>query len=73
MFVPRPKAGEVVMAGLAAGIVTEAEVNTGMPGTPSRFSGLLANPATWSYIWAIAAFAYLIAIYMGTLVIRKKG
>lgn len=61
------------MAGLAAGVVTEAQVNSGMPGTPSKFSDLLANPATWSYIWAAVAFLYLIAIYMGTLVIRKKG
>lgn len=60
------------MAGLAAGVVTEAQVNTGMP-TPSRFSGLLESPATWSYIWTILAFAYLVMIYMGTLVIRKKG
>ena len=74
MLVPqRPKAGELVMAGLAAGVVTEAQVNTGMSGTPSRFSGLLENPATWSYIWTALAFVYLLGIYLGTIVIRKKG
>lgn len=61
------------MPGLSAGIVTEVEANTGFPATQSRFSGLLANPATWSYIWATLAFLYLVSIYMGTLVIRKKG
>lgn len=61
------------MPGLSAGIVTEVEANTGMPSGTSRFTGLLANPASWSYIWAGAAFLYLVSIYMGTLVIRKKG
>lgn len=61
------------MPGLSAGVVTEAEVNTGMPSTPSKFSGMLANPATWSFIWAGLAFLYLVGIYMGTIVIRKKG
>lgn len=62
------------MAGLSAGIVTEVEANTGMPGgSQSKFSGLLANPATWSFIWAGLAFLYLLGIYMGTIVIRRKG
>lgn len=59
------------MAGLAAGIVTEAQANTNFSGTPSKLSASLANPATWSYIWAASALLYLVAIYLGFLVVRR--
>lgn len=73
MLVPkRPRAGELVMAGIAAGVVTEAQVNS-QPTQPSKLSVSLSNPATWAYIWTAAAFLYLIAIYMGMIVIRRKN
>lgn len=60
------------MAGLAAGVVTEAQANS-LPSAPSKMSASLQNPATWSYIWVGLAFAYLISIYLGMIVVRRKG
>lgn len=60
------------MAGLAAGVVTEAQVNS-QPSQPSKLSASLQNPATWSYIWVSLAFLYLIGIYLGMIVIRRRG
>lgn len=73
MFIVRPKAGEITMAGLAAGVVTEAQANTNFSGTPSKLSASLSNPATWSYIWAGLAMLYLVGIYLGMIVIRRRG
>lgn len=60
------------MAGLAAGVVTEAQVNS-QPSQPSKMSVSLSSPATWSYIWAAVAFLYLVSIYLGMIVIRRSG
>lgn len=68
----RPKAGVIAMAGLAAGVVTEAQVNS-QPSQPSKMAVSLQNPATWSYIWAALAFLYLLGIYLGMIVVRRRG
>jgi hypothetical protein len=60
------------MAGLAAGVVTEAQVNS-QPQSPTKLGLALDSAATWSYIWAGAAFLYLIGIYLGMIVIRRKN
>ncbi len=59
------------MAGLAAGVVTEGDVN-GLPGPPTRLSMSLQNPATWTYLWVALAFAYLIGVYLGMIRISRK-
>lgn len=59
------------MAGLAAGVITEAQAN-GLPQQPSKMAASLQNPATWSFIWAGAAFAYLVSIYLGMIVVKRK-
>lgn len=60
------------MAGLAAGVVTESQVN-GLPSAPSKFSLSLQSPATWSYIWTGLATVYLLGIYLGFISLRGKG
>lgn len=60
------------MAGLAAGVISEAQVNS-QPQAPSKMSAMLSDPGTWSVIWTAAAFFYLIAIYLGMIVIRRRG
>jgi len=60
------------MAGIQAGVVTEAQVE-GLPSAPTSVQLALSSPATWSYIWVGAAFLYLIAIYTGMLNISRKG
>lgn len=63
------------MAGVSvqAGVVTDAQVNGGMPKQPSRFVASLSDPSTWSYIWVAASFAYLVGIYLGMITIRRRG
>jgi hypothetical protein len=61
------------MPGLAAGVVTEAQVNSGIPSPPSKFAASLASPATWSVIWAVVALMYLVGIYLGMIVIRRRN
>jgi len=57
------------MAGVqaSAGIVGEAEVNSGMSGAgkSGAISGALSNPATWSVIWFVLAVGFLVFIYLG--------
>ena len=60
------------MAGLAAGVISEAQVNS-QPQPPSKMSAMLSDPGTWALIWTAVAFFYLIAIYLGMIVIRRKG
>jgi hypothetical protein len=60
------------MPGLAAGVVTEAQTN-GFPSQPSKMGLSLQSPATWSYIWVALAFAYLVGIYLGMIVIKRRG
>lgn len=60
------------MAGIAAGVVTEAEVN-GIPAPRGKLAHSLSNPATWSYIWVTVSFLYLFAIYFGMIRIGRKG
>lgn len=60
------------MAGVAAGVVTEAQVN-GIPAPQGKFAHSLQNPATWSYIWTALSFLYLILIYMGMIRISRRG
>lgn len=43
------------------------------PQQPSKMAAMFSDPATWSVIWTAAAFAYLIAIYLGMIVIRRRG
>jgi hypothetical protein len=59
------------MAGIAAGVVTESQVN-GMPSAPSKFQLSLSQPATWAFIWTASAFAYLIGIYLGFITINRR-
>lgn len=60
------------MAGIQAGVVTEAQVE-GLPTAPTSFQLALNTPATWSYIWVAAAFLYLICIYTGMVRISRRG
>lgn len=72
-MIRRSNAGKVdLMAGIAAGVVTEAQVN-GMPSTPTKFQTSLASTATWSYIWTGAAFVYLLGIYLGFITLSRRG
>lgn len=59
------------MAGIAAGVVGQAEVE-GMPAPAGRLRHSLSNPATWSYIWVAAAFLYLLGIYLGMIRITRR-
>lgn len=69
----RRQAGKVdLMAGIAAGVVTEAQVN-GMPTAPTKFQMSLSSTATWSYIWTAAAFVYLLGIYVGFISLSRRG
>jgi hypothetical protein len=57
-----------VMAGVTAGLVTAAEVNT----QPSQgVSGL--QIAQWSTIWFVVAIVYLVGIYYGMIHIRSSA
>lgn len=70
-MIRRRQAGKVdFMAGIAAGVVTESQVN-GMPSAPTKFQLSLSSTATWSYIWTGAAFVYLLGIYLGFITLRK--
>lgn len=60
------------MGGIAAGVVTEAQVN-GLPAPRGKLAHSLSNPATWSYIWAAVSFLYLVAIYIGMVRVNRKG
>lgn len=60
------------MAGIQAGVVTEAQVN-GLPQQPSAVSQSLQSPATWAYIWVALSFAYLVMIYLGMIRISRRG
>ena len=61
------------MAGIKAGVVTEAQVE-GFPSAPTSTQLALGSPATWSYIWVILAFLYLFGIYTGMIrVSRREG
>jgi len=60
------------MAGIAAGVVSEAQVNA-QPQSPSKMSVALSDPGTWAMIWTGLAFFYLAAIYLGMIVIRRRG
>ena len=59
------------MAGITAGVVTEAQVE-GLPGPPTSTQLALGQPATWTYIWVILSFIYLFGIYMGMINITRK-
>jgi hypothetical protein len=60
------------MASVQAGVVGEAEVN-GLPTQPGKAQLALSDPATWSYIWVLVAFIYLVGIYLGMIRISRKG
>lgn len=60
------------MAGLSAGVVGAADVNS-QPKAPTRMSMKFNDPATWAYIWVSAAFLYLVFTYMGILSLRRIG
>jgi hypothetical protein len=72
-WVFRPNAfGEITMAGISAGVVTEAQVE-GLPTAPSSTQIALGQPATWAYIWVALAFLYILGIYVGTIRISRRG
>lgn len=60
------------MAGISAGVVTEAQVE-GLPSAPSSTQLALSKPATWAYIWVGLAFLYILGIYLGTIRISRRG
>jgi hypothetical protein len=60
------------MAGIQAGVVTEAQVE-GLPTQPSGFALALNQPATWTYIWVLLALVYLVGIYLGMIRITRRG
>lgn len=61
------------MAGVAAGVVTEADVSS-QPSNGGGGSGLsLQDPATWSYIWVALSILYLFGVYMGMIRIIRRG
>lgn len=60
------------MAGIAAGVVTEAQVN-GIPAPQGKLAHSLSNPATWSYIWVVLSFLYLAGIYFGMVRISRRS
>lgn len=60
------------MAGIAAGVVTESQVE-GFPSAPTRMELSLQNPSTWSYIWVALSFVYLVGIYLGMIRVSRKG
>lgn len=57
------------MAGVAAGVVGSAEINS-QPKAPSKVGIALDQPATWSTIWFVLALGYLLSIYFGLIRIR---
>ena len=59
------------MAGVAAGVVTEAQVN-GIPAPRGKLAHSLSNPAAWSYIWVVVSFLYLVGIYLGMVRISRR-
>lgn len=59
------------MAGIAAGVVTEADVE-GLPTAPSGTQLALGQPATWAYIWVGLAVVYLVGIYLGMIRIARR-
>ena len=61
-----------IMAGISAGVVGSAEVNSQSP-TPTKFGHALSQPATWSAIWFGLSVVYLLAIYFGMLRIGRNA
>lgn len=57
------------MAGLSAGLVTAADVNS----QPSPKGTSLDSPATWATIWFVVATIYLVGIYYGMINIRSHA
>jgi len=54
-----------MMAGVAAGVVTQADVNK----QPSNGGAMV--PAKWSYIWFGLACVYLVCVYTGNLQVAQ--
>jgi hypothetical protein len=57
------------MAGVTAGLVTAAEVNT----QPDASGGGQMPVAKWSTIWFVVACLYLVGIYYGSINIRSHA
>jgi len=57
------------MAGVSAGLVAAAEVNS----QPVSSGGSLNSPAWWSTFWFAAATLYLVGIYYGMIQIRREA
>jgi hypothetical protein len=57
-----------IMAGLSAGLVTAAEVNS----QPDMGGGGL-QPAQWSTIWFVVSVIYLVGIYYGMIHVRGSA
>lgn len=60
------------MPGIAAGVVSAADINAPHAVTSSKTLSL-DNPATWAYIWTAAAAVYLIGIYIGSIRIARPA
>ena len=58
--------------GVQAGVVTDDQVE-GLPSAPSGLQLTFSLPASWSYLWVGAAFAYLIMIYLGMIRVTSRG
>lgn len=56
------------MAGVSAGVVTAADVNS-QPAATGALS--LQSPALWAHIWFGVSCLYLIGIYWGHIRIRR--
>lgn len=58
------------MAGISAGVVAAADVNS----QPAQSGGnSLDSPATWSTIWFVVATVYLAGLYYGMIRIRSTS
>lgn len=54
-----------LMAGVAAGVVTQADVNS----QPSQAAPMA--PSKWSYIWFGLSVVYLVCVYTGNLQVAQ--
>jgi hypothetical protein len=58
-----------LMAGVSAGLVTAAEVNS----QPSPKGSSLDSPSTWATIWFVVSALYLLGIYYGMISVRSHA
>lgn len=61
--------GENQMAGISAGLVAGADMNS----QAGQGSTAGSQPAHWSMIWFLIAVTYLVGIYYGMITINARG